>query len=127
LSEEPGSTGSFDNAQLPAAPRVGGKTYLDAKNDEIIFLAGGRAVELNGVSGIAFAGQSIYFGEDGKSPRTECKYNQSGDHVTLACDVMGQSMVNARIVYTVGADGSLTGPPSGMWGEAQFSHLTEKK
>jgi hypothetical protein len=111
----------------PKGFQVVGATYVTAEQDRVIFGPGGRAVELNGAFGMAYPGQSIYFGADGKTPRTECKYDQTDDKVTLACDALGGANPNARAVYTVNADGSLSGPPAGLWGHAAFAHMTLKK
>jgi len=103
------------------AQTVTGKTYVTSEGDTIIFQANGKATERNGSPGVAYAGQAIYFGEDGRSPRTDCTYSQSGKKIDLACEE------GAKAVYTVNADGSLTGPPEGMWKHTAFAHLVLKK
>ncbi|MGH9344902.1 MAG: peptidoglycan-binding domain-containing protein [Terriglobia bacterium] len=116
-----GAKNSAAKSSTSAANGVYRKIYVTSAGDVIAFLAGGRAIELNGSFGVAYANQAIYFGADGNHPRTECTYSEDRDRVTLVCPD-GQNAV-----YTVNRDGSLTGPPAGLWGERAFAHLTEKK
>ena len=104
-----------------ANPTVSGKIFKDSQGDQIAFAKNGRAVEANGNRGMAYAGQAIYFGEDGHTPRTECTYNQDGVKITLKCEP------GTEVVFTVNKDGSLSGPPEGMWGETAFAHLVPIK
>jgi hypothetical protein len=97
-----------------------GKIYATSAGDRIAFFDNGRAVEVNGNIGMAYAGQSVYFGEDGRSPRTECTYKQDGDKISLSCE-------GEKGVFTMNPDGSLTGPTEGMWKHKDFAHLTEVK
>lgn len=98
-----------------------GKTFVNSQGDKIAFLKNGRAVELNHPGGI-YPGQSVYFGEDGNHPRTECTYNQDGVSITLTCGEK-ENGEKVKAVFTVNKDGSLSGPLEGMWGESAFAHL----
>lgn len=100
---------------------VTGRIFEDSQGDEIAFTKNGRAVEANGNRGMAYAGQAIYFGEDGNTPRTECTYNQDGINITLTCEP------DTRAVFRINKDGSLSGPPEGMWGQSVFAHLVPMK
>jgi hypothetical protein len=103
------------------ARKVSGNLYVTSAGDMIKFFNNGKAVEVNGMFGMIYPRQSVYMGEDGMSPRTNCTYKQAGVNVTLTCDG------GERADFTVNADGSLNGPPEGMWGDAAFSHLNLKK
>jgi hypothetical protein len=100
---------------------VSGRIFEDSQGDEIAFAKNGRAVEANGNRGMAYAGQAIYFGEDGNTPRTECSYNQDGINITLTCEP------DTKAVFKINKDGSLSGPPEGMWGQSAFAHLVLMK
>jgi len=100
---------------------VSGKLYVTSAGDLIKFWDNGIAVEINGEFGVVYAGQAIYFGEDGHSPRTQCPYKQDGAKITLTIKDDGTTAV-----FTVNKDGSLTGPPEGIWGHTAFASLTPK-
>jgi hypothetical protein len=108
-------------AAKAAAESVTGRTYVTSDGDTIVFQANGRATERNGNPGIAYAGQAIFFGADGRSPRTACTYTQNENKIALACDE------GAKAVYTINTDGSLEGPTAGMFRHTAFAHLTEQK
>lgn len=104
-----------------ANPTVWGKIFKNSQGDQIAFAKNGRAVEANGNAAMAYAGQAVYFGEDGHTPRTECTYTQDGVKITLKCEPGTQT------VFTVNKDGSLSGPPEGIWGQKAFAHLVPFK
>lgn len=98
---------------------VSGKTYVTSDGDTITFFSDGKAAERNGNRGVIYAGQMVAFGADGASPATPCTYNQNGDKLTLNC---GEGV---NVVFTVNNDGSLTGPPTGMFQHTAFAHLRQ--
>lgn len=108
-------------AAKAAAESVTGKTYMTSEDDMIEFGRNGRAVEINGNPGVAYAGQMVSFDGAGRLAGTPCTYNQDGEKVTLRCEP------GATAVYTVSGDGSLQGPPAGMYKHPAFAHLTERK
>jgi len=122
LVRHPQETHAGDaRAAKAAAESVVGRTYMTSDGDTIAFQANGRATERNGNPGIAYAGQAIFFGADGRSPRTACTYNQNENKIALACEE------GAKADYSFSADGSLEGPPTGMFRHTAFAHLTEQK
>jgi hypothetical protein len=121
-----GTKGSNQQSQQPAVNNVesisvAGKGYKTSAGDIITFREDGKtAAEVNAVVNgmvVSYAGQAIYFGEDGQHPRVECTYTQDGNKITLT------TVGIAGVVFTVNKDGSLTGPPEGMWKHDTFSHL----
>ncbi len=108
--------------QPTAIGSVSGKVYVTSAGDWIKFWDNGIAVEINGEFGVMYAGQSIYFGEDGHSPRTQCPYKQDGATITMTIKDDGTAAV-----FTVNKDGSLTGPPEGIWGHKAFMHMIPEK
>jgi hypothetical protein len=101
--------------------KVFGKTYVTSGGDTIQFHSDGTATERNGNPGVAYAGQAVSFDDAGMPAGTACKYNQNADKITLTCEE------GAQAVYTVNDDGSLAGPPAGLYGHPAFAHLVEKK
>jgi hypothetical protein len=99
---------------------VTGKTYVTSDHDMIKFFDNGMAVELNGNRGMIYPKQAIYFGEDGRSPRTVCKFKREQNTVALDCS-------GTKAVFTVNPDGSLSGPTDGIWGHKSFATMTEQK
>jgi len=95
--------------------------YKTAAGDIIFFRKDGKtAAEVNAVANgmvVSYAGQAIYFGEDGQHPRVECTYTQDGNTITLTTEGI------AGAVFTVNKDSSLTGPPEGLWKHDSFAHL----
>jgi hypothetical protein len=106
----------------PTANGVFGKTYVNSDGDTITFRAQGKATETNGVRGTMYPFQSAVFGSGGFA-FSDCTYIQNGAKINLTCEA-AQEMT---VIYTVNKDGSLTGPPEGIYGHAAFAHLTEKK
>lgn len=112
------ATALFTGCIARSAEPVSGKLYVTSEGDVIGFRTDGKtAVEMNGNPGVAYAGQAIYFGADGNSPRTECTYKQGGAKIALTCEGA------AEAVFMVNNDGSLTGPPEGMWKQTAFAYL----
>ena len=121
-----GNNGSNQQSQQPAVTNevsilVAGKMYKTAAGDIIFFRKDGKtAAEVNAVANgmvVSYAGQAIYFGEDGQHPRVECTYTQDGNTITLTTEGI------AGAVFTVNKDSSLTGPPEGLWKHDSFAHL----
>jgi peptidoglycan hydrolase-like protein with peptidoglycan-binding domain len=106
-------------AAEPPASLVG-KRYQTSESDIIFFLKDGDAAERNGHFGVLYARQAVSFDSNGRNPTTWCKYQQEKNKITLTCD----SEVGE---FTINKDGSLTGPPEGMWGHEAFARLTELK
>jgi hypothetical protein len=48
-------------------------------------------------------------------------YTQDGDKIALTCEGA------AKTIFTVNDDGSLAGPPEGLYAHKAFAHLTEKR
>jgi hypothetical protein len=99
-----------------------GKTYETTDGDTIAFQSDGKATERNGDRGSMYAGQAISM-DSAQNGSTPCTYTQDSGKVTLAC----AGAKDEKAVYTVNDDGSLTGPPDGIWGQKAFAHMTEKK
>lgn len=117
----PETSAKKDGASLPVAPEsLIGKRYQTSESDIVFFLKDGDAAERNGHYGVAYARQTISFDSNGQNPTTWCKYQQEQNNVSLTCD-------SEKAEFTINRDGSLTGPPEGMWGEAAFARLTELK
>src|SRR5665213_1208109 len=128
-SAEPQASGTAVKKTAPAAasPKasapgssVSGKTYVDEEGNAIAFHARGKATETNGRVGFMYPHQSAIFGNNGRAV-SECTYSQTGSKVNLSCEAAEEM----KLVYTVNKDGSLTGPPEGMYGHASFARLTE--
>lgn len=100
---------------------VAGKIYRTSAGDMIIFRKDGKtAAEINAVVNgmvVSYAGQAIYFGEDGQHPRVECNYTQDGNKITLTTEGVTGAL------FMVNKDSSLTGPPEGLWKHDAFAHL----
>jgi peptidoglycan hydrolase-like protein with peptidoglycan-binding domain len=110
-----------DTASPPVAPAsLVDKRYVTSESDIVFFLKDGGAAERNGHFGVLYARQSVAFDSNGQNPTTWCKYQQEQKKVTLTCD-------SEKAQFTINGDGSLTGPPEGMWGHAAFARLTELK
>jgi hypothetical protein len=101
---------------------LSGKTYATSDGDTIAFRAQGKATETNGVRGSMYPYQDAVFGAGGFAS-SDCTYIQNGAKINLTCAAAKEMTV----VYTVNKDGSLTGPPEGMYGHAAFAHVVEKK
>jgi hypothetical protein len=109
---------------VPEVPNVSGKKYVTSAGDSIVFHGDGTATERNGKNVMAYAGQAIngVVRADGSNNlHTDCTYKQNGDKVTLTYDQ------GVKAVFTVEIDGSLTGPPAGIWGQKAFAHMVLKK
>ena len=106
----------FKGAGFPDKTEVIGNTYATSAGDTIKFLDNGRAVEINGKPAI-YRDQMVDFDSTGRYAQTECTYKQDGRNVTLTCEPKTDA------VFTVNADGSLTGPPGGLWGHPVFSQM----
>jgi uncharacterized Zn-binding protein involved in type VI secretion len=109
---------------IPAAPIVSGKTYVTLAGDSIVFHGDGTATERNGKNVMAYAGQAIngvVRANGSNNLHTDCTYKQNGDMVILTYDR------GAKVVFKVEIDGSLSGPPAGIWGQKAFAHLVLKK
>jgi peptidoglycan hydrolase-like protein with peptidoglycan-binding domain len=125
-SQEKKPVASNVEARKDAAPATApptslvGKRYETSESDIIFFLKDGNAAERNGNFGVVYARQGVSFDSNGRNPTTWCKFQQEKNKVTLTCD----SEVGE---FTINKDGSLTGPPEGMWGHAAFARLTELK
>jgi hypothetical protein len=127
-----------------SAMKVSGKTYLTADGDKIEFRDKGKALETNGIPRIIYHNQyetcgnvhiihtnsedspTMFQCRDSTSGRAEaaffdCSYSLDGDKLNLNCPGAEGTP------FTVNKDGSLTGPPAGMWGHAAFAHLVLKK
>ena len=100
---------------------VAGKTYVNSDGDTIAFYAHGKAKETNGVGGTMYSYQSGMFRNSGFFS-SDCTYSQNGNKVDLTCE----GAKHEKVAYAVNGDGSLTGPPTGMYGHKAFAHLTEK-
>lgn len=110
-----------DTALPAVAPAsLVGKRYVTSESDIVFFLKDGGAAERNGHFGVLYARQSVAFDSNGQNPTTWCKYQREQKKVTLTCD-------SEKAQFTINGDGSLMGPPEGMWGHAAFARLTELK
>ena len=107
------------------AQSVAGKTSVTSLGDTIQFNGNGTATERNGRLPLFYKGQTVDMG-DGSDPHTACDYSQDGNIITLTCGFKDQPGDNVKAVFTVNGDGSLTGPPTGMWGQKSFAHLVPK-
>jgi hypothetical protein len=54
-------------------------------------------------------------------PSTACNYTLSGNKLSLTCDE------GAKAVFKIADNGSLVGPPTGMYNHPAFAHFIEKK
>ena len=104
-----------------AAQSVIDKTYATSDGDLMKFFSNGIVVEANGAFGVVYPGQEVFMGQDGRSPRTQCTYKQNDDKIVLTCPHVEPT------TFTVNKDGTLTGPPEGLWQHAAFAHLVPKK
>ena len=114
---------------------VAGRTYVTANEDTIEFGNDGKAVETNGDPQFLYPGQKVALGStplanntsrdfklsDGQTGGAVCTYRQDRAQLTLTCDD------GETTIFVVDKDGSLNGPPEGMWGHAVFAHMTLKQ
>ena len=104
-----------------ALESVEGKVFSTAEGDVVIFGANGRALERNGNMGVAYSGQVISFDGEGRLSGTPCSYRQTGEKVALRCQE------SASAGYTLTGDGTLEGPPAGMFGHSAFARMKPEK
>jgi hypothetical protein len=115
--------------------KVAGKTYVNEDGDSFEFRSDGKAIETNWDPMVVYPGQETMLGTiplinttgrdfkigSGKAAGTECSYIQNRDQVSVSC------ARGVKITYVLDSEGSLTGPPEGIWGHAVFSRLKLKE
>lgn len=141
---------SSASTPTPTFTDVSGKNYQDGDGDKIEFGKDGKATEIN-KSDKVYPGQigevgirRIYNSLDfdlmtgaGAPVRSSGKYNQIGNTVTLSFAGPDEDTLTAgtsgssprpspgakSVAFTVNNDGSLSGPPAGIWTHKAFAHL----